>query len=186
MVIVTAGEDEIIKFWDTELNLISEWPIKMSGMTSMDETRNFSVQSLDIYACEPNTNMAGTKASNTISSGEQRSVNPTNRNPYMLVGTRSGYVFEVILTTEFRGLKNSDEDGDLNNNSFENEEDLGLNGGKGNVELKKIEFHPNIIFRYHSTQDTTKFKENAGIMKMIYISHHPTREVFVSIGNDNA
>lgn len=88
LVIITAGEDETIKFWDTELNLISEWPIKQSGLTSMTETRNFSIQSLDIFACEPNISMAATKEfnnkSNNMNSAANRNFNvPQKQNPYM-------------------------------------------------------------------------------------------------------
>ena len=67
----------------------------------------------------------------------------------MLVGTRSGYVFEVTLKTEFVGLKNIDDE--LNNSG--DEEDNRNQEGMTNLALKKIEFQANPIFRYHATQD---------------------------------
>ena len=50
--------------------------------------------------------------------------------------------------------------------------------------MKKIEFQANPIFRYHATQNEAKFKDKLGVLKMVYITHHPFKEVFVSIGLD--
>ena len=184
LVVITAGEDEKIKFWDTGLNLISEFNIKMSGMTTLDEDKNFSIQSLDIYACEPPTSLAGkTNDKPGGAYGTQHGREPEKQNPFMLVGTRSGSVLEVTLTTEFIGLGQMEDNEDIDENSSDDGDEQGK--GRANLVLEKILFHPKMIFRYHSTQDESRIKENIGMMKNCYMSHHPRRNVFVSIGNDN-
>ncbi len=54
VLIITAGEDETVKIWDTRFNLVNVIDIrKNTGFYSdISEACNLSAQSLDIYQCK--------------------------------------------------------------------------------------------------------------------------------------
>lgn len=58
--IITAGEDEVVRFWDLSFKLLSEYHLKQlfpnTGNT-LQSKKNLSVQSLDIFACSPPPSM---------------------------------------------------------------------------------------------------------------------------------
>jgi len=54
VVIITSGEDEFIRIWDTKFNLINEFNIRKTGFfesTTATGIRNMSAQSIDIFSC---------------------------------------------------------------------------------------------------------------------------------------
>ena len=58
LLVVTAGQDEYIKFWDTSFNLIKSYNLRkhhLSGLVKSEKilNTNYSAQSIDFYACTP-------------------------------------------------------------------------------------------------------------------------------------
>lgn len=51
-VLITAGEDEMVRIWDTKVNLIIELNIRqLTCLSSLPKHANFQPQSLDLYHC---------------------------------------------------------------------------------------------------------------------------------------
>jgi hypothetical protein len=53
VVIITSGEDEFIRVWDTRFNLINEVNIRKTGFfDESNANRNLSIQSIDVFSCK--------------------------------------------------------------------------------------------------------------------------------------
>ena len=56
LMVVTTGEDEYVRFWDISFKLVSEFSVRMhfpeAGKAGVAR-KNLSIQSIDIYACQP-------------------------------------------------------------------------------------------------------------------------------------
>lgn len=56
VVIITSGEDEFIRIWDTKFNLINEFNIRKTGFfeggSSAANPKNLSAQSIDVFSCK--------------------------------------------------------------------------------------------------------------------------------------
>ena len=82
IIIISAGEEETIKIWDTKFNLLSE--IKMRYIRDLedidkDKNKNISAQSIDLFCCQ--------KRGKTIQNNQ-------NIDCRLLIGTRSGQIIE--------------------------------------------------------------------------------------------
>ena len=54
LLIVSTGEDEHIKFWDTSFNLIKSYNLRKHRISDPGiDTMNISAQSVDFHACQP-------------------------------------------------------------------------------------------------------------------------------------
>ena len=96
VVIVTSGEDEFVRVWDTKFNLINEVNMRKTGFyESTMGTRNVSVQSLDVFSCR-------FPRRQSKEGEEQQSLS------VLLLGTRNGDIIEAAFEGEFAGIK-SDE-----------------------------------------------------------------------------
>jgi hypothetical protein len=60
--IITSGEDEFVRMWDTNFNLINELNMRKTGFydASMG-VRNLSVQSIDVFSCQVPRNKKDTE-----------------------------------------------------------------------------------------------------------------------------
>ena len=107
VVVISAAEDCCIKFWNTKLELISEFDLcqqsfSFNGLSSGSQNGlddpvrafNHSPQSIDIFACD----------SNQAASALGGKVSPENYPKVLLVGTRNCEIVEVVLSTEFLGI----------------------------------------------------------------------------------
>lgn len=96
VVIVTSGEDEFVRVWDTKFNLINEVNMRKTGFYESNMgTRNVSVQSLDVFSCK-------LPRRQSKEGEEQQSLS------VLLLGTRNGDIIEAAFEGEFAGIK-SDE-----------------------------------------------------------------------------
>ena len=51
-VLISAGEDEAVRIWDTKMNLINEVSIHaLTCLSSLPKHASFVPQSLDLYHC---------------------------------------------------------------------------------------------------------------------------------------
>lgn len=109
IIIITAGEDEKIKVWDTAFELLVEIEIrKMKFYTHIpkpkknEEQKNFSAQSLDVYFCHESAPGAAHDTNTQDKKDAQEKSNdppqlPREAHFKLLVGTRSGEIMEVQI-----------------------------------------------------------------------------------------
>lgn len=64
VVIITAGEDENIKLWDTSFNKLGEINLRglITSVEDISQSRNLSAQSIDIFACPLTKETEGMKS----------------------------------------------------------------------------------------------------------------------------
>lgn len=94
LVIVSCGEDECIKFWDTSFNLIKSYDLKKVSVGIKGSSINISAQSLDIHVCSPPPTLV-IDGENTTGFEKQT--------PNMLICTRDGDIKELTLTFKYLG-----------------------------------------------------------------------------------
>jgi hypothetical protein len=102
--VVTTGEDEFVRFWDTSLQLVSEYSVSQlfpeNSYTAEGgkNKKDISIQSIDIFACRPPPTM---NVSGEVTTGYEKD------GTKLLLGTRNGAVIEVTLGSEFKTLQAS-------------------------------------------------------------------------------
>ena len=171
LVVVTAGEDEMVKFWDTSFKLIKSYDLRKHHQSSVLKFEkmnllNLSAQSIDFYACEP---------SPTLVIGNTKTIGFDKPTPRMLVCTRNGDILEISLTYKFQGTRLNEDaqglEGDLDDpekalntlntpRSGLREPKLGseLQSGKKRSRVKEfeedlIDFDQSRVISYHVTQE---------------------------------
>jgi WD40 repeat protein len=150
VIIISAGEDGLIKFWNTKFELISQmdlhsqsFSLDVMDRSDGDESQafNHSAQSLDIFACD---------SSNGAQIGGDRQ-SSDNLPKILLVGTRTNELLEIVLSTEFLGIT-TQQTGTLilNKKVFKNasrEADISIFDLK---KREKIIFDTSLIVRFNS------------------------------------
>ncbi|KAL4455920.1 hypothetical protein ABPG73_008674 [Tetrahymena malaccensis] len=130
ILIITAGEDELIKIWDTKFNLINEIKIKQipefsylsSSQTNTKDLKNLSAQSIDIYFCgmhqqliEQKLKSQNSKLQNTQQSNKKKEEQTEKQWPIILFGTRNGAIMEATFQLDEASLKINNNDEFRNN-----------------------------------------------------------------------
>lgn len=93
VLIITCGEDEFVKIWDTKFNLIKDICVRKTGhFNDTPLVRNLSAQSLDIFCCKypkkaENESVMGDRDTDVVY-------------PIILIGTRNGDILEASFTLE--------------------------------------------------------------------------------------
>jgi WD40 repeat protein len=172
--IITAGEDEVVKIWDSSFDLISELKLReidigieiVSNVNYFNYQKVLSVQSLDIYGLDQSTE--------GHSMEDQDPVNFQNRKPLMLLGLRNGDIIEVDLECEYDNEPQEDY----------SEEDN--EAPSKDIELAKVNFNARLLLRNHSMQSSgDKFdliEHNK--QKKLHIAVHPKETLMATIGSD--
>ncbi|KAL4497254.1 hypothetical protein ABPG72_011189 [Tetrahymena utriculariae] len=189
VLIITCGEDEVVKIWDTKFNLIKDIPIRHTGhFNDIPQTRNLSGQSLDIFCCK-----YPKKADNESALGDRDS---DVVYPIILIGTRNGDILEASFTLEYQGTKkqvnvqnkmsygeqsasssesssaSSDEDEDIKNSNSRKGDHYG--------QTESFKFSYEICMRNSSSQRFTS-KQNT---KKLFFSLHPFENLMATVGED--
>ena len=141
VIIISAGEDQIICFWDSKLELIKKLDLSLCPVWKLHDKYNHSASSLDIYACSPpNTTNLDKEADDYTAI-------------ILLVATKNNEVIEIKLKTEYKGIR---EEEDENEKFFiKDREDL-LDVSHKNIIIKQILFDYNLVFKYNSNKNNKK------------------------------
>ncbi|EGR31153.1 hypothetical protein IMG5_116830 [Ichthyophthirius multifiliis] len=187
VLIITSGEDEFVKIWDTKFNMINEINIRKTGLFSdVPFSRNLSAQSLDLFSCKypkksENENSLGDSDNDTVY-------------PILLLGTRNGDIFEASFTLEYQGSKKQTDQkqnyqemsssSQASSNSSNEEEDtnkiISQKKGENYGQTENFRFNYDIYLRFHSSQKFSLKQSN----KKISISIHPSEKLMLSVGED--
>lgn len=137
VVIISAGEDQTICFWDSKLELIKKLDLGLSSLWKVTEGFNHSARSIDIYACEHanSTNLERGESEGTA--------------VILLVSTHNNEVMEIKLKTEYKGIR---EEEDENEKFFIRDRTDVLDVSYKSVIIKQILFDYNLIFKYNASK----------------------------------
>lgn len=159
LTIVTAGQDELIKFWDTSFKLIKTYNIRKHLAASILQSegkikQNFSAQSIDFFACKPPPNLV---INNKKTTGFDKTT------PEMLVCTRNGDILEISLTYKFdaQKLKVKEKSEEVIENVEGGEEQ-----DEEDTEANLIDFDQNILVSYQVSQNNRETPVKYGATRM--------------------
>ena len=96
LLVITTGEDECLRIWDTAFNLVYEDNLRRIGLFDVPQSKNISIQSIDVYCC-----------TSPIRSDSRQKDNREDQapKPILLLGTRNGDIFEAVVTQNFTGYQ---------------------------------------------------------------------------------
>ncbi|CAD8183513.1 unnamed protein product [Paramecium pentaurelia] len=180
VVIITCGEDEYIKIWDTKFNLINEFNIRKTGFfqDGTPAIRNLSAQSIDIFSCKvPKRQL------------NEEEVEESHNLSVMLVGTRNGDILEAAFQVESQGLKlqqirkqesHSDDEHSNSHDSSGSEQQQ----RQHYTTTETLKFNYSIYMRSHQSQIFDSKQQIDFFNKKMFITLHPTQPIMVSMGED--
>lgn len=106
LMVVSSGEDELIKFWDTSFNLLKVLHLRNIRVSSIDRLMpNISAQSIDFHACSPRpkTEKINSKDKKSTERGPIRSNEVIKQIPKILLCNRDGDILELYFSCKWKG-----------------------------------------------------------------------------------
>ena len=132
LIILSAGEDQTICFWDSRLELIKKLNLALCPLWKLNDNINHSANSIDIYACQQNN--------------EYNSVDTEKGSKILLICTKNNEILEIKLSTEFKGIKDVE---DENEKFFLNNNPEVLNVSHKNIIIEQILFDYNLVLKFN-------------------------------------
>jgi WD40 repeat protein len=179
LLVITTGEDHYVRFWDTSFNLISEYNMSKEfpeiSYATGGRTKDISIQSLDIYACQPPPTL---NIDNIETTGYEKD------GAKLLIATRNGAVIEISLGTKLEGLQATpgeigmdiEKPGEI----YEKKETY--------QQLKNLQFHPNTVLSSHASQVISgagRAAEDILYQRKLRFALHPIKPLMVTVGYDH-
>lgn len=134
VIIISAGEDQIICFWDPKLMIIKKLDLSLSPLWKISDGYDHSARSIDVYACEQ-THVVNSNKNDSESTAVM-----------LLVATRNNEVVEVRLKTEYKGIKEQE---DENEKFLMQQHAEALHVSHKSIIIKEMLFDYSLVFKYN-------------------------------------
>ncbi|EGR29518.1 PH domain protein [Ichthyophthirius multifiliis] len=206
VLIITAGEDELIKIWDTKFNQINEISTKKLAQfdyftknKTLQEMKNLSAQSIDVYFCNMrqqknnlNNKKSTSQALKSISKSNKIDEQQKKQWPTILIGTRNGSILEATFELDQSVLKKASSDDyhtkpgaiirvNTLNLQFQNTQASIVVNNK--IHKQKLIYMKTFLIKKQKTKNKQKYlfiKQK----KQIYFTLHPEEPIMVTVGED--
>ena len=155
VVIISAGEDGLIKFWNARIEIIKTLNLNHDPkLWEFDESINHSAQSLDTFTCWKNEKR-------NIENNNQ--INENGNSKILLVCTRNNEILEIKLSTEYKKIieKEDENEKTLKNNLEDKKNNLQdkkniFKISKKNITIETLLFDYNLICKFNSNNNDEK------------------------------
>ena len=172
VVIISAGEDGLIKFWNARIEIIKVLNLNNDPkLWEYDNSINHSAQSLDTFTCWKNEKR-------NIENNNQ--INENGNSKILLVCTRNNEILEIKLSTEYKKIiEKEDENEKTLKNNLEDKKNI-FKISKKNIIIETLLFDYNLICKFNSNDKDEKTL-NALIHKKhpILITYEQNNYIFI-------